>query len=153
MKKSFVFYFVICAIFLNIHCGGDDNPVKSDPIVPTELVGTWNALMLAFTRISDPSEVVEAVSERQYTAEFVINADGSSVTTETIPDFPPFVSHASVVVTGNTIVTTEEDGFMQTFTYSVSGDTLSLISDNVGFDFEEAVIDVPATFVGIFERV
>ena len=153
MKKSFVFYFVIGAIFLNIHCGGGDNPVNSDPIVPAELVGTWNAIMLEFTRISDPSEVVEAVSERQYTAEIVINADGSSVTTETIPDFPPFVRNASFVVTGNTIVTAEEDGYTQTFTYSVNGDTLSLISDNVGFDFEEAVIDVPATFIGIFLRV
>jgi len=55
--------------------------------------------------------------------------------------------------TGHTIVTTEEDGYTQTFTYSVNEDTLTLISDSVGFDFEEAVIDVPATFVGIFERV
>ena len=103
--------------------------------------------------MSDPSQVVEAVSERGYTVEFVINADGSSVTTETIPDFPAFVSNASFTVTGNTIVTTEEDGFTQTFTYSVDGGTLTLMSDNVGFDFEEAVIDVPATFVGIFERL
>ncbi len=152
MKKSIFLLFVIGTMLFNNNCG-DDNSVTPDPIVPAELVGTWNAIMLEFTRISDPSEVVEAVSERQYTAEIVINADGSSVTTETIPDFPPFVRNASFVVTGNTIMTTEEDGFMQTFSYSVNGDTLSLISDNVGFDFEEAVIDVPATFIGIFLRI
>ena len=152
MKKSIFLLFVIVTMLFNSNCG-DDNSVTPDPIVPAELVGTWNAIMLEFTRISEPSEVVEAVSERLYTAEIVINADGSSVSTETIPDFPPFVSNASFVVTGNTIVTTEEDGYTQIYTYSVDGDTLTLRSDNIGFDFEEAVIDVPATFVGIFERV
>ena len=132
---------------------GDDDPTAVGQNVPAELVGTWNAMSLEFTRISDTSQVVEAVSDRSYTAEIVINADGSAVTTETIPDFPPFVSNASITVTGNTVVTTEEDGFSQTFTYSVDGDTLTLMSDNIGFDFEEAVIDVPATFVGIFERL
>ncbi len=152
MRQHFIMILVISLSICSMGCS-DDNSVNPDPIVPAELVGTWNAIMLEFTRISDPSQVVEAVSEREYTAEIVINANGSSVTTETIPDFPPFVSNASFVVTGNTIVTTEEDGYTQTFTYSVNGDTLTLISDSVGFDFEEAVIDVPATFVGIFERV
>ncbi len=152
MKHLHTLILVLSLSLGGVGCG-DDDPTDAGQIVPAELVGTWNATSLEFTRISDPSQVVEAVSDRGYTAQIVINADGSSVTTETIPDFPAFVSTASIRVTGNTIVSTEADGSTQTFTYSVDGNTLTLLSDNIGFDFEEAVIDVPATFVGIFERL
>jgi len=60
----------------------EENP---DQIVPIELVGTWNAMSLEFTRISDPSQVIEAISEREYTSEIVINADGSTVTIYFLP--------------------------------------------------------------------
>jgi hypothetical protein len=117
------------------------------PAIP-DLVGTWDATKLEFTRVANPSQKVDVIALGA-TFWIALDADSTWLAVVTIPLSTPDTTTGTWSA-GTDVVTLQEDGATgnQQFDYVLSGSTLTLTGANVDYDFgtgdEPATLDVTA---------
>jgi len=121
----------------------------SDSTVPeADLVGTWNATAFVFSDFGDPVTDFDVIDEGG-TVTIVIRADDTFTITFTIPGSAPETDGGAWSVDGDRLVFDAGTVDEMSFDITLSGNTLTIYSDDVEFDFGggEEPAQVEATFV------
>jgi hypothetical protein len=122
----------------------------SDTSAPMEdLVGTWNATAMVFTRVADTTEKVDVIALGA-TFRMTLAADSTWTAIQTVPLAVPDTATGTWTASLDvlTLEETGQSGNMQ-FQYVMSGNTVTLTGGSVDFDFgfgdEPATLSITAT--------
>lgn len=121
----------------------------SDSTVPeADLVGTWNATAFVFSDFNDPVTEFDVVAEGG-TVTIAIRADNTFTLTFTIPGSAQESESGAWSVSGDRLLFDEGTADEMAFDISLSGNTFTIYTDDVEFDFGngEEPAEVEATFV------
>jgi hypothetical protein len=119
---------------LALACGSD--------VVEDDLIGTWNATEFVFSNFEDPVTDFDVIAMGGDLS-VVIRADGTYTLTLSQPLAEPEVIEGDWVLNGD-VLTLDEGVDAVAFEISLNGDTLTLHSEDVEFDFDDDGTDDPA---------
>ncbi len=126
---------------------GDEN---GGPLA--DLVGIWLATDIELTNSTNPAQSVNLIADGQWVS-IVIESDGEFTYTEYETGRTPHSDNGLATVQGDTLwiaVAGEEEPFL--FRYELTGDILTLRSDQEEWDFNDDGTDEPALAVYTFQR-
>ena len=151
-SKLLVLFLVIAMVFIGIHCKSSTEPKEDDL---SSFVGTWAAnndiegTLMEYDAGDFKLNVLLLGASVQVTLE----SNGDYSLALTLPGSDPEVEQGTATVDGNKITMipdgAPEDAII--FTYTLNGDFLTLVSDDVTFDFGTG--EVPATLTITMKRV
>jgi len=120
---------------LALACGSD--------VAEEDIVGTWNATEFVFSNFEDPVTDFDVIAMGGDLS-IVIRANGTYTLTVSLPFADPEVIDGDWVLNGG--VLTLDDGTVDeaVFEISLSGNTLTLHTEDAEFDFDEDGTDDPA---------
>ncbi len=157
-SKLIVLFLVFAMVFIGIHCKSSTEPTDDDL---STFVGTWAAksdidgtLMEYDATDVNPLFIVN-VLDLGASVLVTLKSDGDYNLALTLPGSEPEVEEGTATVDGNKI-TMIPDGAPEeaiTFTYTLNEPFLTLVSDDVAFDFTQTGNDVPATLTLTMKRV
>jgi hypothetical protein len=121
-----------------------------DDVAVEDLVGTWNATEFVFSDFGDPVTDFDVLAMGGAVS-IVIEADGTYTITFTMPESEPEVDTGTWDLDGD-VLTFDAGTIDETaFELSLSGDTFTIHSEDVTFDFDEDgtedAAQLDATFV------
>ncbi len=129
---------------LTVGCSDSTDP---QDVTLADLVGTWVGTKAEFTSQADPGLVFDLVANGG-TFNFTLASDGTLTGTQGIA---PFVEQWSGTVTvANGIITVTDDDVppeVLSFTFTLSGNQLSMTTDDVEFAFPPSEVEVPVILV------
>ena len=155
-SKLIVLFLVFAMVLIGIHCKSTSEPTDDDL---SSFVGTWaaNSDIEGTLMEYDATDVNPAFKVNVLllgaSVQVTLESSGDYSLTLTEPGGEPEVEEGTATVDGNKI-TMIPDGAPEdaiTFTYTLNGDFLTLVSDDVTFDFGTG--DVPATLTLTMKRV
>ena len=131
-------------------CGGDD-PIEPEVVTIADLVGSWTASSVLHTDKANPTQLFDIVAAGGETRTTVLEGGGARtwVTLGTFSD----EWDAQLTINGTTLTSTpvEASRGVQTNTFTLVGNTLTLTNDNASFDFTlSGAAEVPTTQVTVF---
>lgn len=132
---------------LMVGCG-DDGTSPAD-LTLADLVGGWTAGEFEFTDQSNPAQSIDLIALGGEVA-LSLASNGSYTIVMLPPLSTPDVTEGSATVEGGLLVVTDDEapGETVTFTLTLSGNTLTIETDEVEFDFGGG--DVPADLRAVF---
>jgi len=119
---------------LALACGSD--------VVEEDVIGTWNATEFVFSNFEDPVTDFDVIAMGGDLS-IVIRADGTYTLTLSMPFAEPEVIEGEWVLDGD-VLTLDEGVDAVAFEISLDGNTLTLHTEDVEFDFDEDGTDDPA---------
>ncbi len=119
---------------LALACGSD--------VVEEDVIGTWNATEFVFSNFEDPVTDFDVIAMGGDLS-IVIRADGTYTLTLSMPFAEPEVIEGDWVLDGD-VLTLDEGVDAVAFEISLDGNTLTLHTEDVEFDFDEDGTDDPA---------
>lgn len=139
---------LLMLLFLVFSCSDESTNPNGDntPKPPTveQLAGTWTATKFEFTNKSNTSQKVDLVT---LGGVFTLTIDSSGAYTATIvlPGEPPDVDTGVITtITGNSITIDSDSDDPEVLSFTYSGNSMTLVSDNSEFDFNDDGVETPA---------
>lgn len=157
-SKLIVLFLLFAMVLIGIHCKSSTEP--TDDGLST-FVGTWaaNSDIEGTLMEYDATDVNPAFQVNVLllgaSVQVTLKSDGDYNLVLTEPGGTPEVEEGTATVDGNKI-TMIPDGAPEdaiTFTYTLNEPFLTLVSDDVAFDFTNTGNDVPATLTLTMKRV
>ena len=130
-------------IGLGVSCGDD--------VKEADLVGTWAATQFVFSDFGDPVtdfDVIDSGGE----ITIVIRANNTYTITFTMPGSAPEVDDGTWALDGSVLTFDAGTADETTFDVSVSGNILTIYTDDIGFDLNEDGVDETVQLNARFER-
>ncbi len=145
----------LLAVTFMVGCSDSTDP---DPIGPEStpeeiaaaLAGSWNATSFVFTNVANSSETFDLIANGG-SFSLTITADGQFSGTFTGPGENETFSGTYVAQGTNLILTDDLEPDSETVSFTLSGNTLTIDSDDV-FDFDEDGVDELATSTIVLVR-
>ena len=136
----------VTALTVALACGGDGNGPNRN-----QFVGTWDATKLEFTNKANPAQIVDVIAAG---ATFVasLEADGTYQIILTVPGQAPEVSTGTWSASADILTFQEGQVSTTQFSWSLSGNTLTLSGADSDFDFDGDDVNEPAKLGGVFVR-
>lgn len=133
-------------------CGGDD-PVEPEVVTIADLVGSWTASSVLHTDKANPAQSFDLVAAGGETRTTVLQGGGARtwVTLGTFSD----EWDAQLAINGNTLTSTPAEAArgVRSYTFTLTGNTLTLTNSDASFDFTlTGAAGVPTTEVTVFVR-
>ncbi len=155
-SKLIVLFLVFAMVFIGIHCKSSTEPTDDDL---SSFVGTWvaNSDVEGTLMEYDATDVNPAFKVNVLllgaSVQVTLESNGDYTLAITEPGGTPEVEQGTATVEGNKITMipdgAPEDAII--FTYTLNGDFLTLVSDDVTFNFGTG--EVPATLTITMKRV
>jgi len=135
------------AVAAAVACGDSTGVTVSD------ITGTWSASSAVFTNLANSSEQFDLIADGGGTITATFSADGSYSISITVPPDPAELDVGTVDVRGDTLTLAESgQGSPTDFIASVSGNTLTLTTDEEEYDFDDNGTDDPARLRVVFQK-
>ena len=127
--------------------GADSTPEE----VVDALVGTWNATSFVFTNKANSSETFDLLADGG-SFSITFTATGGFSGSSTFEGATDTFSGTYIVQGTNLMLTDGQSNDVESFAFTVSGNTLTLVFEDVEFDFDNDGVDEPATVTLVFQR-
>ncbi len=125
----------------------------STGVTVSDITGTWNASSVVFTNLANPSQKSDLIADADGTLTITFSANGDFSITLTVPPDQPETDVGTVEVRGDTLTLAESgQGSPTDFIASLSGNTLTLTTDDEEFDFDDDGTDEPASLRVVLQR-
>ena len=131
----------------------DNNQILESDAAIIALAGTWEAAVFEFTSRTEPPVVRDLVSEGG-SATLDLSTNGAYTLTVVPSGGEPDVSNGFMVVEGSVLLVSDTSVPGETTAYDLSfnNETLTLVTTEVGFDFDNDGVSDAATLRLVFER-
>ncbi|TFH64663.1 MAG: hypothetical protein E4G90_07640 [Gemmatimonadales bacterium] len=117
-----------------------------------DLTGTWNATVVEFTNPANTAVKFELINEGG-SLSLVVAANGDYTLNVLFPGDPVEVQQGTIGIVGNVLTLSETgQGSPTDFVFTLSGNTLTLTTNDVEFDFDDDGTDEPASLRIVFQR-
>lgn len=123
----------------------------SDDVAEADLVGTWTATQFVFSDFGDPVTDFDLLAAGG-DVEIVIRANNTYTITFDVPWADPEVDDGTWALAGSVLTFDEGTADETAFDVSLSGNILTIYTDDITFDFDENGTDDPAQLNARFER-
>ncbi len=133
-------------------CQENNQILEADAAI-VALAGTWEATVYEFESALDTTVVRDLVQEGG-SATLDLSANGAYTLTVVTPGGQDDVTNGFMVLEGSILLVSDTSvpGETTAFQLSFSDDTLTLVTTEVGFDFDNNGLSDPATLTLVFER-
>lgn len=128
---------------LGLACGED--------VAVEDLVGTWNATEFVFSDFGDPVTDFD-VLDSGGAVSIVIRANNTYTITFTFPGAEPETDDGTWALDGDVLTFDAGTADETAFDVSLSGNTLTIHTEDITFDFDEDGDDEPAQLDATFAR-
>jgi hypothetical protein len=142
------------AAVIAVGCGDEEGTGPGAGVAPEDLVGTWRATALTFTNPQDPSQSVDPIALGGH---FTLTVAGDSTywAVMAAPGEIPEIATGSWVIERGFLLVTDDSvpGETTAFEVSLSGSSLTLVTDEEEFDFDGDGVEEPAELRMVLLRV
>lgn len=157
MQRSLRWLAVIGALAVvpAVACGDDDDDNGTGPgdgVTLQDLAGTWDATEVTFQSLDNPLILFDLVALGG-SLTLSVQADGSYAATLQAPGEAPETETGTVAVAGDRIVLAV-DGVPGSvaFDFTLAGSTLTMVTEEEGFDFDGDDVNDPARLTLVMVR-
>ena len=137
-----------------VGCGGDDDNGTDPPagVTLADLAGTWDATEAEFQSLDNPLLRFDLVALGG-SLTLTVSANGDYEATIQPPGEAPETETGTVTVVGN-VIELNVDGVPESveFDFTLVGNTLTMVTESEGFDFDGDDIDDPARLTLVLVR-
>ena len=137
-----------------VGCGGDDDNGTDPPagVTLADLAGTWDATEAEFQSLDNPLLRFDLVALGG-SLTLTVAANGDYTATIQAPGEAPETETGTVTVQGN-VIDLNVDGVPESveFDFTLVGNTLTMVTESEGFDFDGDDIDDPARLTLVLVR-
>lgn len=124
----------------------------TDPTEVADLVGTWNATVVEFTNLANTAEKYELIGDGG-SLTIVVEANEDYTLSILFPGEPVDVQEGTIAVVGDVLTLSESgQGSPLDFIFDLSGNTLTMTTNDVDFDFDDQGGDEPASLRMVLHR-
>ncbi|MEE9132296.1 MAG: hypothetical protein V3U13_01930 [Gemmatimonadota bacterium] len=133
--------------------GCEDSQSTGSGITLEVLAGTWEASVFAFTSQAEPPQRADLIADGG-SATLVLSANGAYTLTVTPAGGEPDVSTGFMLIESGFLLVADSDvpGVTTAFAMGLDGDTLTLVTNEVEFDFSGDDVEEPAILTLVWER-
>ena len=135
-----------------VGCQENNQILEADAAI-IALAGTWDAAVFEFTSATEPPVVRDLIQEGGI-ATLDLSTNGAYTLTVVPAGDQPDVTHGFMVVEGSVILVSDTSVPGETTAYDLSfnSETMTLITTEVGFDFDNDGVSDAATLRLVLER-
>ena len=150
MRNIFQFIIAFFALFLfTDNCS--ETSTQTEDNLPEEFIGEWNAEQFVIASKVNPQLEIDMI---EYGCSFclIIDADRNYSISISIPDEEDKKDTGTVSYNNNVLTFISNSEGISKVSCTLSGNTLTIVNDEIGFDFDENDIEEPATYTVVLKK-